>query len=348
MSGKTSIAVLGGGSWGTALAHLLAHAGHSVALLLRDTEQAAHINAHHENPRYLRGVQLHPGIRAVAGDTGGPEQAEVLAGISILVLSVPCQAMRGTLRRLAGVVPPDCVLVNTAKGIEVSELVTVERMVREELPGFVDRYAVLSGPSFALEVATCKPTAVVLGCRDERLGARLREVFSAPWFRAYSSSDVPGVELGGAVKNVIALAVGIAMGLDYGDNAKAALITRGNAELARLGVAMGCKAETFAGLSGMGDLIVTCTSMHSRNRRAGILIGKGYTMDEAMKEVKMVVEGVYSARAARALSKKYQVSMPIVEQVNEVLFDGKPAKDALYDLMLRDRRAENALLEWKE
>ena len=196
MSGKTSIAVLGGGSWGTALAHLLAHAGHSVALLLRDTEQAAHINAHHENPRYLRGVQLHPGIRAVAGDTGGPEQAEVLADVSILVLSVPCQAMRGTLRRLAGVVPPDCVLVNTAKGIEVSELVTVERMVREELPGFVDRYAVLSGPSFALEVATCKPTAVVLGCRDERLGARLREVFATPWFRSYSSTDVPGVELG--------------------------------------------------------------------------------------------------------------------------------------------------------
>ena len=202
MSGKTSIAVLGGGSWGTALAHLLAHAGHSVALLLRDTEQAAHINAHHENPRYLRGVQLHPGIRAVAGDTGGPEQAEVLAGISILVLSVPCQAMRGTLRRLAGVVPPDCVLVNTAKGIEVSELVTVERMVREELPGFVDRYAVLSGPSFALEVATCKPTAVVLGCRDERLGARLREVFATPWFRSYSSTDVPGVEFGGAIKNL--------------------------------------------------------------------------------------------------------------------------------------------------
>ena len=212
MSGKTSIAVLGGGSWGTALAHLLAHAGHSVALLLRDAEQAAHINAHHENPRYLRGVQLHPGIRAVAGDTGGPEQAEVLAGVSILVLSVPCQAMRGTLRRLAGVVPPDCVLVNTAKGIEVSELVTVERMVREELPGFVDRYAVLSGPSFALEVATCKPTAVVLGCRDERLGARLREVFATPWFRSYSSTDVPGVELGGAIKNVIAIAAGLSDG----------------------------------------------------------------------------------------------------------------------------------------
>ena len=184
MSGKTSIAVLGGGSWGTALAHLLAHAGHSVALLVRDAAQAAHINAHHENPRYLRGVPLHPGIRAVAGDTGGPEQAEALAGISILVLSVPCQAMRGTLRRLAGAVPPGCVLVNTAKGIEVSELVTAEHMVREELPGFADRYAVLSGPSFALEVASCKPTAVVLGCRDERLGARLREVFATPWFRA--------------------------------------------------------------------------------------------------------------------------------------------------------------------
>ena len=340
MSGKTSIAVLGGGSWGTALAHLLAHAGHSVALLLRDTEQAAHINAHHENPRYLRGVPLHPGIRAVAGDTGGPEQAEVLAGISILVLSVPCQAMRGTLRRLAGVVPPDCVLVNTAKGIEVSELVTVERMVREELPGFVDRYAVLSGPSFALEVATCKPTAVVLGCRDERLGARLREVFATPWFRSYSSTDVPGVELGGALKNVIALAAGTADGLGYGDNTKAALITRGIAEMTRLGVKMGAKLETFAGLSGIGDLIVTCASVHSRNRRAGYLMGKGYTMEQAMKEVQMVVEGVYSAKAAKALAEKYDVEMPIVMEVNKLLFENKPASEAVKDLMQREKQGE--------
>ena len=340
MSGKTSIAVLGGGSWGTALAHLLAHAGHSVALLLRDAEQAAHINAHHENPRYLRGVPLHPGIRAVAGDTGGPEQAEVLAGVSILVLSVPCQAMRGTLRRLAGVVPPDCVLVNTAKGIEVSELVTVERMVREELPGFVDRYAVLSGPSFALEVATCKPTAVVLGCRDERLGARLREVFATPWFRSYSSTDVPGVELGGALKNVIALAAGTADGLGYGDNTKAALITRGIAEMTRLGVKMGAKLETFAGLSGIGDLIVTCASVHSRNRRAGYLMGKGYTMEQAMKEVQMVVEGVYSAKAAKALAEKYDVEMPIVMEVNKLLFENKPASEAVKDLMQREKQGE--------
>ena len=322
MSGKTSIAVLGGGSWGTALAHLLAHAGHSVALLLRDAEQAAHINAHHENPRYLRGVQLHPGIRAVAGDTGGPEQAEVLAGVSMLVLSVPCQAMRGTLRRLAGVVPPDCVLVNTAKGIEVSELVTVERMVREELPGFVDRYAVLSGPSFALEVATCKPTAVVLGCRDERLGARLREVFATPWFRSYSSTDVPGVELGGAIKNVIAIAAGLSDGLGFGLNARAALVTRGLAETSRLGVALTCS----------GDL--------SRNRQVGLRLGAGESLEDIASSMCMVAEGVKTTQAVHRLAQRLGVDMPVTGTMYSVLYEGFAPREAVQALMGRQLKEE--------
>ena len=323
MSGKTSIAVLGGGSWGTALAHLLAHAGHSVALLLRDAEQAAHINAHHENPRYLRGVPLHPGIRAVAGDTGGPEQAEVLAGVSILVLSVPCQAMRGTLRRLAGVVPPDCVLVNTAKGIEVSELVTVERMVREELPGFVDRYAVLSGPSFALEVATCKPTAVVLGCRDERLGARLREVFATPWFRSYSSTDVPGVELGGAIKNVIAIAAGLSDGLGFGLNARAALVTRGLAETSRLGVALGARASTFMGLSGLG-----------------LRLGAGESLEDIASSMCMVAEGVKTTQAVHRLAQRLGVDMPVTGTMYSVLYEGFAPREAVQALMGRQLKEE--------
>ena len=340
MSGKTSIAVLGGGSWGTALAHLLAHAGHSVALLLRDTEQAAHINAHHENPRYLRGVPLHPGIRAVAGDTGGPEQAEVLADVSILVLSVPCQAMRGTLRRLAGVVPPDCVLVNTAKGIEVSELVTVERMVREELPGFVDRYAVLSGPSFALEVATCKPTAVVLGCRDERLGARLREVFATPWFRSYSSTDVPGVELGGAIKNVIAIAAGLSDGLGFGLNARAALVTRGLAETSRLGVALGARAATFMGLSGLGDLMLTCSGDLSRNRQVGLRLGSGESLEDIASSMCMVAEGVKTTQAVHRLAQRLGVDMPVTGTMYSVLYEGFAPREAVQALMGRRLKEE--------
>lgn len=310
MSGKTSIAVLGGGSWGTALAHLLAHAGHSVALLLRDTEQAAHINAHHENPRYLRGVPLHPGIRAVAGDTGGPEQAEVLAGISILVLSVPCQAMRGTLRRLAGVVPPDCVLVNTAKGIEVSELVTVERMVREELPGFVDRYAVLSGPSFALEVATCKPTAVVLGCRDERLGARLREVFATPWFRSYSSTDVPGVELGGAIKNVIAIAAGLSDGLGFGLNAGRRWSRGALRKPAALVWRLGRGRRPSWAFPGSGISCSPVRAICPATVRSGCASGPVRAWKDIASSMCMVAEGVKTTQAVHRLAQRLGVDMP--------------------------------------
>lgn len=335
--GTTSMAVLGGGSWGTALAHLLAHAGHRVTLLVRDAEQAAHINTKHENPRYLRGVALHPGIRAAAD---GPEREAALAGAEALVLSVPCQALRAALRGLAGIVPPDCVLINTAKGIEVSELVTVESMVRDEMPSHLRRYAVLSGPSFALEVAACKPTAVVLGCRDERLGARLREVFATPWFRAYSSTDVSGVELGGAIKNVIAIAAGLSDGLGFGLNARAALVTRGLAETSRLGVALGARAATFMGLSGLGDLMLTCSGDLSRNRQVGLRLGAGERLEQITATMHMVAEGVKTTEAVYRLARQLGVDMPVTDAMYKVLQRHFPPREAVQALMGRQLKEE--------
>ena len=232
------------------------------------------------------------------------------------------------------------IIVNVAKGIEEQTLMTLTEQMEEEIPR-ADA-AVLSGPSHAEEVSRGIPTTCVAGARTRKTAELIQNYFMSPVFRVYTSPDVLGIELGGALKNVIALAAGVADGLGYGDNTKAALITRGIAEISRLGMAMGGRAETFSGLSGIGDLIVTCASMHSRNRRAGILIGQGKSMEEAMREVNMVVEGVYSAKAALALGKKYQVSLPIIEQVNQVLFEHKSAEEAVADLMLRDKNMEVA------
>ena len=335
----SKIGVIGSGTWGTALAGLLTGNGHEVELW---SAVPAEVEA-------LTATRRHPNL----GDTPIPEKIRVTGDLEqamkdkeLLVLSVPSVYVRETAHRMAPFLKEGQVITNVAKGIEDTTLKNLSEIIEEELPAA--RVTVLSGPSHAEEVSRGLPTTCVAGAHRRQDAELVQNLFMSPVFRVYTSPDMLGIELGGALKNVIALAAGIADGLGCGDNTKAALITRGIAEITRLGTAMGGSPETFSGLTGIGDLIVTCASMHSRNRRAGILIGKGYTMDEAMKEVKMVVEGVYSARAARALSKKYQVSMPIVEQVNEVLFDGKPAKDALYDLMLRDRRAENALLEWKE
>ena len=335
----SKIGVIGSGTWGTALAVLLTGNGHEVELW---SAVPAEVEA-------LTATRRHPNL----GDTPIPEKIRVTGDLEqamkdkeLLVLSVPSVYVRETAHRMAPFLKEGQVITNVAKGIEDTTLKNLSEIIEEELPAA--RVTVLSGPSHAEEVSRGLPTTCVAGAHRRQDAELVQNLFMSPLFRVYTSPDMLGIELGGALKNVIALAAGIADGLGCGDNTKAALITRGIAEITRLGTAMGGSPETFSGLTGIGDLIVTCASMHSRNRRAGILIGKGYTMDEAMKEVKMVVEGVYSARAARALSKKYQVSMPIVEQVNEVLFDGKPAKDALYDLMLRDRRAENALLEWKE
>ena len=335
----SKIGVIGSGTWGTALAVLLTGNGHEVELW---SAVPAEVEA-------LTATRRHPNL----GDTPIPEKIRVTGDLEqamndkeLLVLSVPSVYVRETAHRMAPLLKDGQVITNVAKGIEDTTLKNLSEIIEEELPAA--RVTVLSGPSHAEEVSRGLPTTCVAGAHRRQDAEPVQNLFMSPVFRVYTSPDMLGIELGGALKNVIALAAGIADGLGCGDNTKAALITRGIAEITRLGTAMGGSPETFSGLTGTGDLTVTCARMPSRNRRAGILIGKGYTMDEAMKEVKMVVEGVYSARAARALSKKYQVSMPIVEQVNEVLFDGKPAKDALYDLMLRDRRAENALLEWKE
>ena len=335
----SKIGVIGSGTWGTALAVLLTGNGHEVELWSAVPAEVEALTATRRNPN-LGDTPIPEKIRV----TGDLEQA--MKDKELLVLSVPSVYVRETAHRMAPFLKEGQVITNVAKGIEDTTLKNLSEIIEEELPAA--RVTVLSGPSHAEEVSRGLPTTCVAGAHRRQDAELVQNLFMSPVFRVYTSPDMLGIELGGALKNVIALAAGIADGLGCGDNTKAALITRGIAEITRLGTAMGGSPETFSGLTGIGDLIVTCASMHSRNRRAGILIGKGYTMDEAMKEVKMVVEGVYSARAARALSKKYQVSMPIVEQVNEVLFDGKPAKDALYDLMLRDRRAENALLEWKE
>ena len=258
--------------------------------------------------------------------------------------AVPSVYVRETAKKMRPFLREGQIVVNVAKGIEEGTLMTLSQILEEELPGA--NVAVLSGPSHAEEVSRSLPTTCVAGAADKKTAEYIQSLFMSEVFRVYTSPDVLGIELGGALKNVIALAAGIADGLGYGDNTKAALITRGIAEIARLGMAMGGKLETFCGLSGIGDLIVTCASMHSRNRRAGILIGKGYSMEEAMKEVKMVVEGVYSAKAALALARKYYMTMPIIEQVNQVLFEGKKASDAVRELMLRDPREEDSGLTW--
>ena len=232
-----------------------------------------------------------------------------------------------------------------AKGIEESTLMTLSEQIEQEIPQA--DVAVLSGPSHAEEVGRCLPTTCVVGARTKETAEYLQKMFMNEVFRVYTSPDILGIELGGSLKNVIALAAGIADGLGYGDNTKAALITRGIAEIARLGVKMGGKIESFTGLTGIGDLIVTCASVHSRNRKAGYLIGQGRTMQQAMDEVQMVVEGVYSTKAAVKLAQKYEVQMPIIEQVNAVLFEGKSAAEAVKELMLRDGKTEHSDLPWE-
>ena len=333
-----AIGVIGSGTWGTALAILLNGNGHKVDLWSALPQEA----------ETLKNTRIHPNLEQTRipdaiGITDNLKQA--MGGKDLLVMSVPSVYVRQTAARMKPWLKDGQIVVNVAKGIEESTLHTLSHVIEEELP--LACVAVLSGPSHAEEVSRGLPTTCVAGASRKEAAEYIQSLFMNEVFRVYTSPDVLGIELGGALKNVIALAAGIADGLGCGDNTKAALITRGIAEITRLGVAMGGRAETFSGLTGIGDLIVTCASMHSRNRRAGILIGQGYSMDAAMEKVKMVVEGVYSAKAALALSERYHVSMPIVEQVNAVLFKGVSPQDALKELMLRDRRMENSGLEWE-
>ena len=328
------IAVLGGGSWGTALAHLLAGKGYDVRLVARDARVVEAVNARHENPRYLKGLPLHPGIQAFA------DPAEALKDTDFLLNAVPCQQTRAALQTLASKLPAGCVVVNASKGIEIGSGFTLSKVVNETLGHCSPRYAVLSGPSFADEVVRDLPTAVVLGCEDADLGAFLREAFSTPAFRAYSSTDVLGVELGGAVKNVIAIATGLADGLGFGHNARSALITRGLAEISRLGEALGARAATFMGLSGLGDLVLTATGDLSRNRQVGLALAHGRTLEEIGGSLGMVAEGVHTTIAVHALAERLGVEMPITGAVYDLIHNRRPPQEAVRLLMTRSLKEE--------
>ena len=332
--------VLGAGSWGTALSVLLHDNGHHVTVWSIDESEVKMLNEKREHELKLPGVKI-PDDMVITGD-----MEEAIRGKDFLVLAVPSPFTRGTARKMKPYVTEGQIIVDVAKGIEESTLMTLSAQIEEEIPQA--DVAVLSGPSHAEEVGRRLPTTCVIGARTRKTAEYLQSAFISNVFRVYTSPDILGIELGGSLKNVIALAAGIADGLGYGDNTKAALITRGIAEIARLGVKMGGKLESFTGLTGIGDLIVTCASVHSRNRRAGYLIGQGMSMQEAMDEVKMVMEGVYSAKAAAKLAEKYEVSMPIVNEVNAVLFEGKSPAEAVDDLMMRESRSENNSLKWNE
>ena len=326
------IGMIGAGSWGTALTWLLTNNGHHVTVWSALDAEIEMLKKDREQKSKLPGVILSEDTRFTT------DLKAAVEGKDLLVLAVPSPFTRSTAARLKDVVEDGQIIVNVAKGIEENTLMTLSQIIEEEVPQA--EVAVLSGPSHAEEVGKGLPTVIVAGAKHKETAEYIQNIFMTEVFRVYASPDVLGIEIGAALKNVVALAAGIADGLGYGDNTKAALITRGITEIARLGIKMGGHFETFCGLSGIGDLIVTCASMHSRNRRAGILIGKGYTMEEAMDEVKMVVEGVYSAKAAMTLAEKYEVQLPIIEQVNEVLFHGKAAAQAVNDLMLRDKKIE--------
>lgn len=334
-----NIGVIGAGSWGIALSVLLSNNGHDVKVWSIIEDEIKMLNENHEHKDKLPGVILSDKI------TFTTDLKEAVEGKDLLILAVPSPFVRSTAASLKAVVSDGQIIVNVAKGIEESTLMTLSQIIEEEVPQA--EVTVLSGPSHAEEVGRGIPTTIVVGAKNKKTAEYIQNIFMSEVFRVYISPDVLGIELGAALKNVVALAAGIADGLGYGDNTKAALITRGITEIARLGMAMGGKFETFCGLSGIGDLIVTCASMHSRNRRAGILIGQGKTMDEAMTEVKMVVEGVYSAKAALGLAKKYDVQIPIIEQVNLVLFENKPASEAMMDLMTRDKKIESTDMVWE-
>jgi len=332
------VSVLGAGSWGTALSVVLSENGHEVTVWSIDKNEIEMLNNEHEHKSKLPGVKLSESMIFTT------DLKEACCGKDMLVLAVPSVYTRSTSQLISPYVSKGQIIVNVAKGIEENSLNTLSEIIEQEVPKA--KVAVMSGPSHAEEVGRKIPTTCVVGAKEKETAEFVQSLFMNGVFRVYTSPDVLGIELGGALKNVVALAAGMADGLGYGDNTKAALITRGIFEISRLGVKMGGRTETFAGLTGIGDLVVTCASMHSRNRRAGILIGQGKTMKEAMDEVQMVVEGVYSAKAALALAKKYDVEVPIIEGVNKILFEDVSAKDMVPELMGRQKKGEYLGLEW--
>ena len=328
------ISVIGSGGWGIALTILLYKNGHDLTIWSFDKREAEELKTTRENKTKLPNILIPEDIKVT------DDLKEAVDNKDVLILAVPSKAIRSVSKSLKDIIKDNQIIINVAKGLEEDTLKTMTDIIEEELKGKNPQVAVLSGPSHAEEVGKGIPTTCVVSAHNKELTLYLQNIFMNPSFRVYTSPDMLGVEIGGALKNVIALAAGIADGLNYGDNTKAALITRGIKEISLLGVAMGGEQSTFYGLTGLGDLIVTCASMYSRNRRAGILLGQGKTLDEAIKEVNMVVEGVYSAKSALMAAKKYNVEIPIIEQVNAVLFENKNAAEAVNELMIRDKKLE--------
>src|SRR5690625_285001 len=329
---KAKIGIIGGGSWGTALGILLANKNHKVKMWVRNQGQLKEMQEKSENVRYLPEVQLPKELKL------SNNIEEVLSDKDIVLLATPSHSIRQILKEYGSHIKREQIIVNVAKGIENDTLMRVSQIVQECLPD--NKYVMLSGPSHAEEVARGIPTTVVSASTDRDAAQYIQDVFMTVDFRVYTNLDVVGVELAGALKNVIALAAGISDGSGYGDNTKAALMTRGIFEMARLGEKMGASPSTFSGLAGIGDLIVTCTSMLSRNRQAGILIGKGASVEESIREIGMVVEGIKTTKSTYMLAKKYDVDMPITEELYKVLYEGKDVKQSVPNLMDRDKKEE--------
>jgi glycerol-3-phosphate dehydrogenase (NAD(P)+) len=330
-----TIGVVGAGSWGTTLANVLAKKGHRVRLWSFESDVAAEIAATGENGAYLPGVGLDDRLTATA------DLAEAVSDADVVVSVSPSQHVRAVMSQAAPAMRDDALVVSASKGIETRSLSTMAEVLEDVLPAAAHRtITFLSGPSFATEVAAEHPTAVTAACRDSDAAVRTQELFQTDYLRVYTSHDVVGVELGGALKNVMALAAGMAAGLGFGHNTRAALITRGLAEMSRLGMALGASPLTFAGLAGMGDLILTCTGELSRNRSVGYALGQGRTLEEVLGEMRMVAEGVETSRAAHALAERESIDMPIVAEVHAVLFEGRAPADAVQNLMLREPKPE--------
>lgn len=334
----SNISILGAGTWGCALAILLAGKGHDVTIWTKIENEARSLNENRKDMKNLPGAQMPDQVKITL------DLEDACKNKDLIVMAVASPYIRSTAKLACPYIKEGQIIVNVSKGIEDKTLYTLSEVLHEEIPQA--DIAVLSGPSHAEEVSRGVPTTIVVGAATKETAHFIQDIFMTDLFRVYTSPDIIGIELGGSLKNVIALAAGVVDGLCYGDNTKAALMTRGMAEISRLGIKMGGKMETFAGLSGFGDLFVTCNSKHSRNWNAGNLIGQGKTMEEATKMVGQVVEGINSAKAALALAQKNEVEMPIVEQINMVLFEGKTAVDAINDLLSRDKRKEYKSLEW--
>lgn len=328
------VTIMGCGSWGTALAIVLAQKGIPVTMWCRRAQQADEMNTQHTNEKYLPGIALPEGI------TVNTSLPEALADAKYVVLAVPSQTLRENLEQAKPYLGEDTILINTAKGLEVGTNMRLSQVAEEVIPGSINRFVAFYGPSHAEEVGRGLPAAIVSTSTSKEVAEQVQDLFMSPALRVYTNDDLIGAEIGGAIKNIIAIATGIAVGLGLGDNAQAALLTRGMAEITRFGTALGANPLTFSGLTGIGDLVVTCTSRHSRNHRCGLALGQGKNLEEILAEMGMVVEGVKTTKATAELAKELGISMPITECMYRVLFENLPVTDAVNELMTRNKKSE--------